>query len=815
LSQLIIEPSTSGDSVHVRNHAVGKSIAAQTAIDFVVPGNALYGPRSSPLEKENPMLIDNLSFRCRMAFLAVGTLLAGSVLAAQEVLIREPAAPSIISLAPAQRPKGELLARNALDARFQHAPANYHVFAAATVGEEASIELLTLKFAEETQLRRIESKSADFIVEHGGTCQEGNNYGRGDSCSLLVRFTPQGPGHRFGLLEVAHSVQPEPLSLGLTGNGYAPVVSFTPALISTVATSVSAGTGTIKSATRLAIDGGDTLYIADTGNDLVKKMDSSGAIVNVANTPFAAPASVAADSFGILYTSNVAGSTYYFSTYSPSGVETAYGYAHTAGTCTVSAPCAFSAVGMSSPANMSMDNSDNLFFEEGTKGAAEMPVASISGGAGALNLWYLSDQFAYSSGSAGSFAVDAYGNLYTDYNVTSAGTCYLVEESLYNAEYSPTANRVAGGAACGFSGDGGQARNAEISSKIGQIAFDVAGDLYFADAGNQRVRRIDASTGIIHTIAGNGTAGYAGDAGAATSANLSNPTGLAVDSQGQVYILSNAPTAGPTQVIRKLGTAGFLTYASVLKGASSSSHIAVVANTGNSPLVLNNVAITGTNATDFVIDQGSTSCNLNAGATLASGASCKVGVIFKPTAAGTRTASLIFLDNTVNNTNIIQLSGLGALPAPAFTITSPASGTSVTSGTAVTFAVSVTSSSSPKPTGTIVFKVDSTSLGSVALSASGTASVSVTQTATGSHTLSASYSGDANFAAAGPITRTYTVTAAAVPAASKAATPANAAATCTSTVSPAAAIRLREVQSMSQAKGSAVSTAGARPVCAE
>src|SRR6185437_2427765 len=188
------------------------------------------------------------------------------------------------------------------------------------------------------------------------------------------------------------------------------------------------------------------------------------------------------------------GSTYYFSIFYPWGSQTAYGYAYTSSTCTPSAPCDFSAVGMNYPANMSIDNYDNLFFEEGTGGAAEMPVSSISGGSGTLSLWHLSDQFSYSSGSPGSFAVDANGNLYTKYSFSST-TCYLLEESLYNAEYSPTANRVAGGVGCGFAGDGGQARSALISSTIGQIAFDVAGNLYFADAGNQRVRRIDASTG--------------------------------------------------------------------------------------------------------------------------------------------------------------------------------------------------------------------------------------------------------------------------------------------------------------------------------
>ena len=670
---------------------------------------------------------------------------------------------SIISLAPAPRLHGEILARFPGDSTFEHAPANYHVFAAATVGEDAGVEALTLHFDGPTRLTRIESKNKDFIIEAGGTCHEGNSYSRSDSCSLLVRFNPQGPGHRLGFISITHSAEPQPMSFGLTGNGYAPVVSFTPSQISTVPASVSAGTGTIKSATRMAIDGGDILYIADTGNSLVKEMDSSGTIVTTPLGPIATPKSIAADSFGILYTSNT-GSTYYFSVFYPWGSQTAYGYAHTAGTCTPSAPCAFSAVGMSSPANMSMDNYDDLFFEEGTKGAAEMPVASISGGSGALNLWYLSDQFAYSSGSAGSFAVDANGNLYTAYNFASY-TCYLLEEPLYNAEYSPTANRVAGGAKCGFSGDGGQARSAEISATIGQMAFDVAGNLYFADAGNQRIRRIDYATGIISTIAGNGTAGYSGDGGSATSATLSAPTGLAVDSQGQVYILTNAPTAGPTQVIRKVSTKGYWSFGGVLRGTASAAKVFTVSNTGNSSLALSaNAFFSGGNTGDFTIDPTTTSCVLTAGAALQAGRSCNIGIIFKPTAAGARSTSLLFMDNTLTGSNTIQLSGTGTLPAPTMAITSPAGGSSVKTGVVVTFSASVTSTSSTKPTGTVTFKVNTTVIGSpVALSTSGTASTTFTAGSATTYTLSAVYSGDANYAAT-TATESLIVTAVALPA---------------------------------------------------
>jgi hypothetical protein len=675
---------------------------------------------------------------------------------AQQVVPSAEPPQSVISLAPAPRPQGQILARNPGDATFGRAPATYHVFAAASVGKDAGVEALTLNFAGETRLTRIESKNKDFVIEAGGTCHEGNIYSRGGSCSLLVRFNPQGPGHRLGFINVSHTADAKPMSFGLTGNGYSPVVSFTPSQITTVAGTVASGTGTIKSATNMAMDGGDIVYIADIGNNIIKEMDSSG-IINTISPAFATPASLAVDSLGILYSANVKGSTYYFSDYTPWGGQSAYGYAYAPGSCTPSAPCALSAVGMSSPASISMDAYDDLFFEEATKGAAEMPVTNISGGTGILNLWYLRNQYLYASSTPASFAVDAAGNLYNSYNFSTT-TCFLMEESLYSAEYSPTANRVAGGTMCGFTGDGGQARGAQISSKIGQIAFDAAGNLYFADTGNQRVRRIDALTGIINTIAGNGTAGYGGDSIGATQANLSNPSGVAVDSQGQVYILSNAPTAGPTQVLRKVGTTGRWYHGALPIGSSSPTKVFTVANTGNETLTLAGNYWGGTNVSDFHIDAAHTTCSIVAGATLMAGRSCNIGIGFKPSAFGARSAALHLLDNTVTGDNVISLSGIGQA-APTMTITSPTAGTSVKAGTTVTFTVNVTASSTPKPTGSVNFKVNGTSIGTVTLNASGSASHTFSEPTANTYALEADYNGDSYYTAA---VKTQSLTVAAV-----------------------------------------------------
>ncbi len=228
-----------------------------------------------------------------------------------------------------------------------------------------------------------------------------------------------------------------------------------------------------------------------------------------------------------------------------------------------------------------------------------------------------------------------------------------------------TYNKIVGGRICGYSGDGGQAGNAEISDTVGQITFDLAGNLYFTDTNNQRVRRVSAATGIITTVAGNGVAGYAGDGAESIFANLSSPTGISVDSQGQVYIISSAASTGTAQVIRKLGTQGDLVWGSFKIGTSGPLHLLTVSNIGNNAMTLSSFLINGTNPGDFSIDPNTTSCVLTAGATLIEGQSCNIGVIFKPTATGVRSATLTFLDNTVTNINTVLLSGAGSTSAPA------------------------------------------------------------------------------------------------------------------------------------------------------
>jgi sugar lactone lactonase YvrE len=90
-----------------------------------------------------------------------------------------------------------------------------------------------------------------------------------------------------------------------------------------------------------------------------------------------------------------------------------------------------------------------------------------------------------------------------------------------------TITTVAGNGAIGFCGDGGQATSACLSSPVG-IAVDTGGNLFIADTNNHRIRQVDIS-GKIYTVAGNGTPGFCGDGGPAISACLNGPTGVALD----------------------------------------------------------------------------------------------------------------------------------------------------------------------------------------------------------------------------------------------------------------------------------------------
>jgi len=124
-----------------------------------------------------------------------------------------------------------------------------------------------------------------------------------------------------------------------------------------------------------------------------------------------------------------------------------------------------------------------------------------------------------------------------------------------------TITTVAGNGLPGFAGDGGAAGGAQLASP-NSIVLDSSGKLYIADAGNHRIRVI--SSGTISTFAGNGTAGFTGDTKAATSAELSGPSGVAVDSKGNVFIADSG-----NNVVRMVTSGGIISTVAGNNGAGA------------------------------------------------------------------------------------------------------------------------------------------------------------------------------------------------------------------------------------------------------
>jgi uncharacterized protein (TIGR03437 family) len=141
--------------------------------------------------------------------------------------------------------------------------------------------------------------------------------------------------------------------------------------------------------------------------------------------------------------------------------------------------------------------------------------------------------------------------------VDSKGNYYFVDSKNYVVREVTTdgnINTIAGNGTPGFSGDGGPANAAQLSTMEG-LAVDSSGNIYISDTGNARVRVVNTS-GIISTYAGSGTRGFSGDHGLAVNARLFLPAGLALDQKGNLYIADYG-----NATVREVSPAGVITTA--------------------------------------------------------------------------------------------------------------------------------------------------------------------------------------------------------------------------------------------------------------
>jgi uncharacterized protein (TIGR03437 family) len=451
--------------------------------------------------------------------------------------------------------------------------------------------------------------------------------------------------------------------------------------------------------TGVAVDNAGDFYFADTGNFVIRKVNAAGIISTVAGNLSATfggsgdggPATsatfgfnaaafvgVAVDAGGNLYISD----TKKVRKVNPSGTISTFAGGGSGGD-----GVAATSSGLSVPAGLAVDSQGNLYIAD-TSGLRVRKVNTagiISTVAGTGVAGYSGNGGPATSAPLNSpvgVAVDSQGNLY----ISEAGNA-LYGPRVRKVDTSGNITTIAGNGTMGFSGDGGPAISAEFAGGLEGVAVDGSGNVYVADYGNFRVRKIDTS-GNITTIAGMGEAGAIGNGGLPTEAVV-EPSGLAVDTSGNLYIADHLRSeirkvtfgaAAPGLSVSAaslyfagitLGNAGAPEQIVTVSSTGPTLSFAVSATTSGGGAWLSPSSGAGTTPQSFGV---SISTVNSAGTTLAPGTYTGT-VTFTPTTPGYSTPVTVAVK--------LVLTATMATPAPAISAGGVVNGASFQAGTGI------------------------------------------------------------------------------------------------------------------------------------
>lgn len=695
---------------------------------------------------------------------------------------------------------------------------------ATTNGTVSSVRVLTAG-----------ASGLDFAAGAGGSCS-GTNLVAGQQCTQPVTFTPQYPGVRMGavvLLDAGNNVLGTAFVSGTGQGGLGLLIPSAAQSAAASANTAAANVGVAQTLagdgrwqdsnvgdgspatgaelflpSAVAVDGVGNFYIADSNHSRIRLVcagntatiagtncPAAGQISTVAeaNGALKTPSGVAIDGAGNLYIADtgnhvvreISAASGTMATVAGDGTA---GYAGDGGQAT--------AAELGSPFAIALDGSGNIFIADnqanviravcatpGTLLGVPCPAAGdivtvagtgaagFSGDSGLATAAELDAPYAV--------ALDPSGNLFIADTLNDRIRVVCASAGSVASGYGVTCSAagmiatVAGDGNGNFTGDGGLAAKAEVNSPSG-LAFDPAGNLYIADTQNNRIRKVNATTGIIVTIAGNGGGNYGGDGSVALVASIHGPYGLA-------FYNITPSTSGGAQPIAHLGdllVADFFNqrirsiqsgvaienytspvrqgFTSPAPTSNTDRTLVTVENDGNAPLDLTTLTASANVAVGSANLSGITLCAN--GNTLAQGTQCTVEPIFAPaatpplTTASASESGDIDINNDVianvtaaNSPLDVQISGTATKVNPT-TVTLSSSPNPSNFGQSVNFAAQVAiTSGSGTPTGNVTFFDGGTQLGApVTISASGLANFSTSALTVGAHTITATYNGDTN-----------------------------------------------------------------------
>jgi hypothetical protein len=590
----------------------------------------------------------------------------------------------------------------------------------------------------------------DYTDTGAGTCTGSTaNWISGQTCTVSVRFLPTVPGERRGAIMAVDS-HGAPLAVEyLYAVGQGPVGVMLPGIISTVAgdgswiyagDGIAADGASIFLPSGVAIDAAGNLFIADSSNNRIRRVDAmSGLISTVAgngnpgfsgdnglavNASIDNPSALLLDGAGNLYIADsnnnvvrmVNAATGIITTVA--GIGGQQGRSGDGGAATLAL--------LNTPEGLAFDAAGNLYIADTGNNVVRRVNA-----AGTISTFAGSGGQGYNGDGISATAAE----LNAPWGLAAAGNDLYIADLSNNRIRMVSAGIIstaAGTGQPGALGDGQSALQAQLDNPAG-VAVDVGGNLYIADAGNNRVRKVNAVTNNISTIAGTGTQTFSGDGGPANQAGVYGPYAVTLDGLGNLYVAD----VFHNRIREIASTQSIQMFPAIRVGRVSTPQPQTFENDGNAPLIFTSIA----GVTNGAVDAATTTCLTTT--PLAVSTACIVGAEFAPTVTGkTVTGSINLNSNAANTPGTILLSGeVDTLDPTVVTLASSSNPAAL--GAAITFTSNVTASGTA-PTGTVKFLDGTTQIGSATMNGAGTASFTTTSLSLGQHSITAVYSGDAN-----------------------------------------------------------------------